>query len=233
MIACLNGARQPGDHPALPITPEQLADDAAACHAAGATGVHIHPRDASGAESLAAEALGAAVAAIRRRCPGLPIGVTTGLWITGGDAAARLALIDGWRELPAALLPDSASVNVSEDRFAPTVDAVLAAGVGTEAGFWPGDDARVLVGVPMTKVLIEVTRPGTAEGLLADLDRHGIGAPRQLHGEQRSCWPLIALAGRLGLETRVGLEDTLLTDDGTPTTGNPDLVRRAVRAWSP
>ena len=34
--ACLNGSRAAGEHPALPLTPEQLAADARACVDAGA-----------------------------------------------------------------------------------------------------------------------------------------------------------------------------------------------------
>ena len=47
--ACLNGARAPGEHRALPLTATQLAADGAAAVAAGAQALHIHPRDATGA----------------------------------------------------------------------------------------------------------------------------------------------------------------------------------------
>lgn len=35
----------------------------------------------------------------RARCPGLPVGVTTGAWAMA-DPAARCAAINGWTELP-------------------------------------------------------------------------------------------------------------------------------------
>ncbi|MFC7735049.1 3-keto-5-aminohexanoate cleavage protein [Roseomonas sp. GCM10028921] len=44
--ACLNGARAPDFHPALPLTPEAVARDAA-CVAAGAVSLHLHLRDAA------------------------------------------------------------------------------------------------------------------------------------------------------------------------------------------
>lgn len=53
--SCLNGGRVPGAHSALPLTLRALADDAQAVVAAGAEAMHIHSRDAHGAESLAAQ----------------------------------------------------------------------------------------------------------------------------------------------------------------------------------
>src|SRR5215468_1200771 len=44
--ACLNGSRTPGEHPALPISPLELARDAQRVIAAGAHALHIHPRNA-------------------------------------------------------------------------------------------------------------------------------------------------------------------------------------------
>ncbi|WP_442816024.1 3-keto-5-aminohexanoate cleavage protein [Streptosporangium sp. NBC_01810] len=93
--ACLNGARRPGDQPALPVTPPQLAEAAREAREAGAGAVHMHPRDEAGSESLSAVHIGAAVRAVRAACPGLPVGVSTGLWITGGDVDARRAAVRG------------------------------------------------------------------------------------------------------------------------------------------
>jgi len=52
--------------------------------------------------------------------------------------------------------------------------------------------------------------------------------PRLLHGEGDGCWPLIRYAGRLGVATRIGLEDTVAGPDGGPAGGNGDLVRLAL-----
>src|ERR1035441_5440905 len=98
--ACLNGSRGPGDHPAVPVSPAELAVSAAAAVAAGAEAVHLHARGSDGAESVGAADVGAAVAAVRRACPGTPVGVSTGLWITGGDAVARQVAVAGGGGLP-------------------------------------------------------------------------------------------------------------------------------------
>ena len=75
--ACLNGGRARDEHPAVPISPEELAGDARAVREAGAFAVHVHPRDARGAETLAAAHCEAAIAAIRAATPGLPVGLST------------------------------------------------------------------------------------------------------------------------------------------------------------
>ena len=61
-----NGARKTkADHPALPITPAELAATAAACAEAGAAMIHLHVRDADQRHSLDVEAYRAAIAAVR------------------------------------------------------------------------------------------------------------------------------------------------------------------------
>jgi uncharacterized protein (DUF849 family) len=67
--ACLNGGRTRAEHPAVPQSPAELAADAIAVRKAGAFAVHVHPRDAHGAQTLEAEVCDAAVAAIRAAGP--------------------------------------------------------------------------------------------------------------------------------------------------------------------
>lgn len=240
--ACLNGGRRRTEHPAVPISPAELAREAVAAVAAGAEAVHLHPRDRGGAESLAADEVAAAVAAVRRACPGTPVGVSTGLWITGGNAAARRALVAGWAGLPPAVRPDFASVNLSEPGTAGLLGALAAAGVAAEAGVWSAADARtaasVSPGTGWLRILVEVIgapaagAAAAAEEILRQLDRSRVTAPRLLHGEQAACWPLVRQAGRLRLPTRIGLEDTTTGPDGQAVSGNAELVRLALAAWT-
>ena len=48
--------------------------------------------------------------------------------------------------------------------------------------------------------------------------------PVLLHGEGASAWPALRLAIELGLDTRIGLEDTLVLPDGRIASGNAELV---------
>jgi uncharacterized protein (DUF849 family) len=238
--ACLNGPRRRDEHPALPITPEELAQAAAAAVAAGAQAVHLHARSGDGRESLLATDIGAAVRAVRRASPGVPIGVSTGLWITDGDVAGRRDEVAHWAALDAAERPDFASVNVSEPGFNDLARVLHQAGIGVEAGVWSVADAEALradVPTGLLRILVEVVVPGAADGasaadaILVRLDRLGLTAPRLLHGHGPTCWPLIVHAGRLGVSTRAGLEDTLTGPDNVLAADNAELVQLALRSW--
>ena len=67
--------------------------------------------------------------------------------------------------------------------------------------------------------------PKEAMAIEAALDAAGIEAPRLIHGEEETCWPVLAWATANGRDTRIGLEDTLVLPDGSPAAGNAALVR--------
>jgi uncharacterized protein (DUF849 family) len=66
--ACLNGARPVDFHQRIPLSVDAIARDSAACVAAGAAELHIHPRDPDRRESLTS--IDETMAAVRRACPG-------------------------------------------------------------------------------------------------------------------------------------------------------------------
>ncbi len=246
--ACLNGRRAASEHPAVPVTPRQLAAAASAAVAAGAEAVHVHPRGADGLESLWRADVGAAVAAVRAACPGVPVGVTTGLWAAsdsaGGAAAAarsRQQQVADWAALDDGQRPDFASLNLSEEGWQQLAETLAAASIGVEAGVWSVADADRIDGYQPSggwlRIMVEVSGVGAddavghADQVLARLAAAVPGARPLLHGENDSCWPLIAHAVRLGLPTRVGLEDVTVGPDGQPVASNADLVRIALEFW--
>jgi uncharacterized protein (DUF849 family) len=236
--ACLNGSRELGAHPALPLTPTQLADAARNTVAAGAGALHIHPRRADGSQSFEPGDVAAAVAALRTACPGVPIGGTTAAWVEP-DPARRLALVQAWT-----VRPDFVSVNFSEAGTEQLCAALLQAGVGIEAGLSTAGDARLLIETGLAsrcvRLLIEPDEPETAAALAtvraieALLDAAGIQAARLLHGSEVTAWPLLDEALRCGYDTRIGFEDTLHLPDGSSARDNAQLVatahERAARA---
>jgi uncharacterized protein (DUF849 family) len=170
----------------------------------------------------------AAVLTALRNAVAVPVGVTTGAWAEP-DPARRAERVRSWT-----VLPDHASVNWHEPGAEEVAAALLERGVGVEAGVWSGTDgARRFLASPLasrvTRVLAEVTDPGpstaeaTARTLLAQLGEAG-GVPVLLHGEDGGAWPVARLAVRLGLDTRIGLEDTLYLPDGRPARSNAQLV---------
>lgn len=230
--AALNGARELTEHPALPITPDQLAADARAVRAAGAAELHVHPRDASGDESLLPAIIAPAVAAIRAAAPGMPVGVSTGAWIEP-DRDRLLAHVRSWAELPGPERPDYASVNCGEPGALDVMAALAAGGIGIEAGIATAADVDILhlpFAASLVRVLVEpdVQDPDAAVALAWSIEgaltRAGVTAPRLHHGVEAATWAVIAAAVRRGLSVRIGLEDVLTLPDGTPAPGNAELV---------
>jgi len=231
--ACINGARRSDFHPKLPLTVDAMANDAAACVAAGAAELHIHPRGGDGRENLSA--VDATILAVRRACPGTLVGVSTGAWIEKDEAKTRSA-IAGWRELP-----DYASVNLSEND-APAVIALLQArGVGVEAGLATAADAERFIGLPdpgrAFRILIEIGEQDfaaaqkIAEDIAAVLARANLRRPILLHGFDATVWPFVTLARQRRWSTRVGLEDCKHLPDGTIAPDNIALVAAAVAVF--
>jgi uncharacterized protein (DUF849 family) len=230
--ACLNGSRRAEEHEALPLSPAALANDALLCRQAGAGAVHIHPRGMGGHETLEPDACSAAIEAIRDLCPGLPIGLTTGLWITG-SSALRLALIGRWT-----VKPDFASVNFSEDGTDELCTLLLDKGIEIEAGLSSVADARAFVDSGFVerclRVLVEV-EPGSTDPIRAAavigrvLEGSGIHLPRVQHGHDAAAWPVLEDALGRGYDVRIGLEDTLLLQDGSRAPRNAHLVAAAAR----
>jgi len=216
--AALNGARTRTEHPRLPLSPDELAIDAAQSVAAGAGAIHVHVRRSSGTESLLEPDVTATLLAIRGACPGTPVGISTAAWIEP-DLTARLRLIAGWRELP-----DFASVNFHEVGAGAVATALLGRGIGVEAGLSSGDAARSFLASEAARhclrVLIEPAEhevsaaKQTAEEIFSVLDQASVTLPRLLHGEGPAAWPLLREAALRGYDGRAGLEDTVFLPDG-------------------
>ena len=229
--ACINGARPSDFHPHIPLTVEAMARDAAASVAAGAAELHLHPRGADGQESLAA--VDETVSAIRRVCPGTLVGVSTGAWIEGDRERTREAILQ-WR-----ILPDYASVNLSEDDAPAIMQLLRDSGVGIEAGLASVADAERYVSLEdhqrVLRVLIELdyeqdwqSARAVEDGILEVLERRGVTRPVLLHGFDATVWPFVELARQRRFSTRIGLEDGKHLPDGTIASGNAALVAAAV-----
>ena len=78
LMVAPNGARRgKSDHPALPITLDELVTTAVSCHAAGADGLHLHIRDAEGKHSLDVGHYREAMAAVKQAAPNMFVQVTS------------------------------------------------------------------------------------------------------------------------------------------------------------
>lgn len=228
--AALNGSTSRTLHPSVPLTSYELAASAREAKDAGASLLHIHPRDTYGAQTLAAQYVLPAVSAVRD-ATGLPVGVTSGIWTVDGESGRRLKLIEAWAGRDR---PDFMSINLNEQGIEPLADLVSSLGIGIEAGVWTADDVRRLgessFRERVLRVLVEPVdrKPAdavaTASEASAELDRLGITAPQVHHGYGLATWDVLKAAAAGGFHLRVGLEDTTVLPDGAQAPTNAALV---------
>jgi uncharacterized protein (DUF849 family) len=235
--AALNGGRTVAEHPRVPRTPRELADDARACVEAGARVLHLHPYDEGGAETLAARPCAAAIREVRAACPGISVSLSTSEAIEP-DPARRLALIAEWTELP-----ELVTANQGEAGIVELCEHLLGRGVGIEAGLLALADAEAFVASPLparcTRALAEPLDPdpgdavATADGIEAVLDAAGISLEQVHHGDGRASWAVNERALARGHGIRTGLEDTTVMPDGRLAAGNAELVAAAAAMLKP
>jgi uncharacterized protein (DUF849 family) len=227
----LNGSRSRSEHSHIPRTPDELAEDARASVEAGARVLHLHPYDADGRETLAADPCAAALGAVREACPGVPVSLSTSAAIEG-DPRRRVGLVAGWTELP-----ELVTANQGEPGIGELCERLIARGVGIEAGLLALADAEAFVRSGLAdrciRALIEPLDPepedavAHAAAMEAVLDRAGIDLEQVHHGDGVASWAVNARALARGHGIRTGLEDTTVLPDGSLAAGNADLVRAA------
>ncbi|UWQ47596.1 3-keto-5-aminohexanoate cleavage protein [Leisingera aquaemixtae] len=237
-----NGARRGrGDHPQLPVTPQQTAETAAACFAAGAHALHLHVRDGDGRHSLDAGRYREALDAVRESTPEMAVQITTesaGIY----DVAAQFACLE-------ALRPAAASVSVREMARDPDLAArayALCAEAGTQVQhilYGPDCIARLRVWyqdgiVPAAMrhaifVLGKYTSPVLArpEGLAVFQDAAAdlrLSWAACAFGRYEHACLLAAVAA--GGDARIGFENNIETPDGGLLADNAASVTAFVQA---
>ncbi|MFC3615799.1 3-keto-5-aminohexanoate cleavage protein [Lutimaribacter marinistellae] len=233
MVAPNGARRQKSDHPALPISLNEIIATARDCQVAGASSLHLHVRDDEGRHSLDparyAEALDA-LAAIE----GLAVQITT--------ESAGLYSPEEQYECLARLRPGWASVSVREINrdpdIAPRVYSLCAdEGIRVQHIAYDGFDLELLsrwrsegiVRKTQDEVIVVLgayapPRPGHPQDLAGLLPligslRFGLCAFGPM---EQSC---LAAAARSGAEIlRVGFENNLTAPDGTSWTDNAAAV---------
>jgi 3-keto-5-aminohexanoate cleavage enzyme len=232
--------------PHLPITAEEIAEDAAKCREAGAAMVHLHVRTADGKPSQDAELFRAAIRAIRKRTDVL---IQTS---TGGAVGMSVDERCGPLTLTGADRPDMATlttgtVNFGEDVFwnpRPLVRDIAKRirGLGLRPElecFDVGmiDEARYLakeglidlpghfdcvMGVPGALA----ARPEALDFMISSLPE---GSTWTVAAMGRHQLPFVEYAAERGGNSRVGLEDNIYVSKGVLAKGNWELVAEAAK----
>lgn len=233
--------------PHVPLTPDEVVQDAERCFAAGARVVHLHARDAAGAPLWRREAYRDMVLEIRERCPGIVVCVTTsGREDPRVDRRADVLALDG------AARPDLASLTLGSVNFSsgPSVTSIAdveelarrmqAAGVAPELEIFDLGMAhlahrllaRGLIGPTLTANLMLGFPNGAmadARSLLSLRDALPAGTTWAAAGFGAFQGVTTALAAAVGGHVRTGLEDNPYLDHELRTPArNAELVGRAV-----
>ncbi|WP_029902420.1 3-keto-5-aminohexanoate cleavage protein [Prevotella sp. 10(H)] len=231
--AALNGGRTKIDNPNVPVTVEEILNEAVQSVIAGAQEIHFHVRDKNGIESLNGQFVAEQMSLLKRFLPQIPIGISTGEWMES-DVDKRKQLIKEWT-----VLPDFVSVNISEDNFEGIIEILLEKGISIEAGISTPQEVIALVKSGLLKhcfrILIEPDDLTLQDALnnvseiekiiLPVLTSHDI----LLHGYNNdTCWGLVEKAFERKYSTRIGFEDTVFIDENIKATSNAELIKKAL-----
>jgi 3-keto-5-aminohexanoate cleavage enzyme len=236
------------DNPSVPVTPDEIAEDAARCVEAGATIVHLHARAADGEATYRADVYAEIVAKVRESCPEVIVCVSTsGRVFKTFEERSQVLDLDG------DLKPDMASLTLGSLNF-PTQASVndpamirrLAERMA-ERDIVPELEVFDLGMVDYARFLIDrgVLRPpfyvnvllgslgtlsATPSHLAAVVDALPSGSTWAGAGIGRFQLFVNGLAIAMGGHARVGLEDNLWLDrEKTRPATNRGLVERLVR----
>lgn len=234
-----NGARKTkADHPAVPVTPEEIAATATACRAAGAAMIHLHVRDAEGGHSLDVETYRAATDAVRAA-------VGEDLIIQVTSEAVGIYRPEEQMQMVRALRPEAVSLAVREivpDGAAEAEAAAFLAwlraeGILPQYILYSDDDLR-----RFDDLIDRGVVPGERQVVLFVLGRYTkdqTSEPRDLmpflaDNRRQHLWSVCAFGPRetacaiaaaaLGGHARVGFENNLHLPDGTLAADNAALV---------
>ncbi len=237
-----NGARKgKGEHPAVPITPAEVAATAAACRVAGATAIHLHARDEGGAHTLDPQIYARSIEAVRDAVgDGLFLQATTeavGRYTAAEQTAAVRGLAlrpDGVSLALRELVPEGDDHAAARDFFAWLIESGIEPqlilyepaeldrlAALRSAGVVPAALRHVLFVLGRYLAPGEVVEP---RALLGFLERHQRDDPWMVcaFGRKETACPAVAAApgGDLG----VGFENSTLHGDGRVAADNAERV---------
>src|SRR5512132_3351730 len=96
-VAITGSVPHKADNPAVPITPAEQIESTHAAYEAGATVVHIHVRDDSGASSSDPERFAEVQEGVRKHCPGMLIQFSTGAGEVRNSGQRHCICVPIWR----------------------------------------------------------------------------------------------------------------------------------------
>ncbi|WP_119300680.1 BKACE family enzyme [Dongia deserti] len=244
-VAPNGGRRTKADHPALPLTQEEIAATASACLDAGACMIHVHVRDRSGGHLLNADAYRTAIAAIRAAVgERMVVQITSeALGIYRSDE--QMAVVRDVRPEAVSLalrelVPDASHESsfagflawLRTERVIPQIilyspeEAVKLAALKAR-GLVPFEDVPVLYVLGRYTARQRSTPADLLPFLAAEIPRFAHWSVCAFGVRENAC---VTAGALLGGHVRVGFENNLLLPDGSIAPDNAALVAGAQAA---
>jgi 3-keto-5-aminohexanoate cleavage enzyme len=230
--------------PHLPITPEEQGIAAEEAVRAGASIIHLHVREDDGRPTQRLERFGESIHAIRKRCPGVMIQISTGGAV--GEPIEE-------RARPLSLKPEMASLNLGTMNFGDEIfynhprDIVALASQMRQLGIVPELE---IYEVGMLETVFRLVKQGVLREPLHF--QFVLGVPGGMSGDPRHLVHLVSMLPALGFHwgvagigkfqlplavqamvmgghVRVGFEDNIFYHKGELARSNAQLVERISR----
>jgi 3-keto-5-aminohexanoate cleavage enzyme len=226
--------------PHLPITPQEVADEAARCREAGAAVVHLHVRQADGSNTQSSARFAEVIEAVRKKCD----------CILQASTGGAIGMSIDERSGPLECRPEMATLNCGTINFGDEVFVnsrpdirklaarIRAAGVMPELECYEVGHveealalaAEGLLGKPLHfQFVLGVKGAIPARDDVVHYLRSLVPADATwaVAATGRFQQPMTELAMRLGGHVRVGLEDNMYLSRGVLAEGSAPLVSRA------
>jgi 3-keto-5-aminohexanoate cleavage enzyme len=238
-VAPNGGRKTKADHPALPLTSDELARTAAECLERGASMIHLHVRDAEGRHCLDPEAYRATIAEICRE-----VGDRLVLQITSeslghySPAEQRAAVLKTNPEAVSLALRELAPEATDERDFCLFLTKLKQMRVWPQIILYTPAEAERLGAmakqglIPFDRLAVlyvlgrySLTRTASARDLLPflapDMTRFASWSVAAYGRRETAC---VTAAALLGGQVRVGFENNVALPDGARAASNADLV---------
>ena len=241
LMVAPNGARLgKADHPALPITLEEVVATAKACHAAGADGLHLHLRDQAGEHILDSGLYRKALRELSESVPEMAVQITTeAVGRYGPEHQRDIALKSGARLVSTSIR--ELMIGSDAATTAHFFDACKTAGIGLQIILYDLADLSLLKGTlsgdtfndPELQVLFVLGRysanrdscPKDLQPFLDWMDEFGWRPDWAVCAFGRGETACLEKAHAEGGKLRVGFENSFWSSEGIRARDNAERVR--------
>ena len=226
--------------PYLPLTLDEIAEEARRCVTVGASVIHLHVRDAKGQPTNDVKVFKSVISKIRKACNPVPIiQVSTGGQV-GDSFESRMG--------PLQAKPDMASLNAGSVNFGNEVFSnprpfieklakeILKRKIKPEIEIYDLShletaceliDQGLISQLAHFQFVMGVSLQATEENLQLLVSRLPKKSTWTVAGISRHEFPMAALAITMGGHVRVGLEDNIYVEKGLLAKGSYELVEKA------